>query len=145
MSYGDLPTTGLYIVLSVVVVWSAMLTAQIADIRKRGYDGWWRDARRLKISATWLLRIAKWGGGQVAIVLLFAAWDSLQHPPEGKGIVQTWWSPVHILAHLMVLVALFISSWPSGSDPWSANRQARTEPRFWPLAAATESTSSPPP
>ena len=108
MSYGDLPTTGLYIVLSVIVVWSAMLTAQIADVRKRGDDERGQDARRLKAFATWLLRIAKLGGGQVAIVLLFAAWDSLQHLPEGKGIVETWWSPVHILAHLIVVVVLFV-------------------------------------
>ena len=108
MSYGDLPTTGLYIVLSVVVVWSAILTTQIADVRKRGYDEWRQDARRLKTYATWLLRIAKLGGGQVAIVLLFAALDSLQHLPEGKGIVETWWSPVHILAHLIVVVVLFV-------------------------------------
>lgn len=40
MNYGELPTTGLYIVLSVVVVWSAILTTQIAEVRKRSYRKW---------------------------------------------------------------------------------------------------------
>ena len=108
MSYGELPTTGLYIVLSVVVVWSAILTTQIADVRKRSYRKWKKDARRLKTYATWLLRIAKLGGGQVAIVLLWAAWESLQSLPERKGVVETWWSTAHILTHFIVVVALLV-------------------------------------
>ena len=108
MTYGELPTTGLYIVLSVVVVWSAILTTQIADVRKRSYRKWKKDARRLKTYATWLLRITKLGGGQVAIVLLFAAWESLQSLPECKGVVETWWSTVHVLTHFVVVVVLLV-------------------------------------
>ena len=113
MNYGEVPTTGLYIVLSVVVVWSAILTTQIAEVRKRSYRKWKKDARRLKTYATRLLRITKLGGGQLAIVLLFAAWESLQSLPEGKGIVETWWSTAHILAHFVVVAALlaFLVKW----------------------------------
>ena len=108
MNYGELPTTGLYVVLSVVVVWSAILTTQIADVRKRSHEDWKKDARRLKTYATWLLRITKFAAGQVAIVLLFAAWESQQSVPEHKGLVETWWSTAHILAHFIVVVALLV-------------------------------------
>ena len=40
MNYGELPATGLYVVLSIVVVLAAILTTQIADVRKRKGTDW---------------------------------------------------------------------------------------------------------
>lgn len=61
MSYGELPDTGLYVVLSIVVVLAAILTTKIADVRKRNSKDWMEDSVRLKRFATWLLWIAKIG------------------------------------------------------------------------------------
>ena len=124
MNYGELPTTGLYIVLSIVVVWSAILTAQIAEVRararpikpkggkrkggERGHDDWKKDAIRLKKYATWLLRITKFAACQAAIVLLCAGWKAYRTRPESEGFVETWWSTVHILGHSAIVIALLV-------------------------------------
>ena len=107
MSYGELPDTGLYVVLSIVVVLAAILTTQIADVRKRNSKDWMEDAVRLKRFATWLLWIAKIGAGQIAIVLLIAAWEGYRYRPEGDWLM-VWWSPTHALVHLVVVAALLI-------------------------------------
>ena len=107
MTYGELPETGLYVVLSIVVVWSAILTTQIADVRKREHAGWKNDAVRLKKFATWLLRIAKVGAGQMVVVLSFAAWHAINTRPREQGVLETWWSTAHIIVHLIVVFFLF--------------------------------------
>lgn len=112
MTYGELPATGLYVVLSIVVVLSAILTQQIADVRKHNIKDWKRDAVRLRKFAKWLILIAKVGAGQMAVVLLFAAWHAYK-TPEDQGLLETWWSIAHILVHLGVIVCLFyfLSTW----------------------------------
>ena len=113
MTYGELPAIGLYVVLSIVVVWSAMLTAQIADVRKRELTNWKVDAKRLRKFATQLLLIARVCAGQLVVVLLFAAWEAYEAPPQGQGPIETWWSPAQIVVHLGIVVALFafLVSW----------------------------------
>ena len=113
MTYGELPETGLYVVLSIVVVWSAILTAQIADVRKREHADWKKEARRLGKFATWLLRIAKAGAGQMAVILAFAAWHAFDTRPREQGILETWWNMVHILVHLGLILFLlrFLIKW----------------------------------
>ena len=113
MIYGELPETGLYVVLSIVVVWSAILTTQIADVRKREHAGWEKDAVRLKKFATWLLRIAKAGAIQMAVVLVVAAWHAQETRPQDQGTPETWWSTAHILVHLGVALSLlgFLVAW----------------------------------
>ena len=108
MTYGELPTTGLYVVLSIVVVWSAILTAQIADVRKREHEGWETDARRLRKFATALLCISKVGAGQMVIVLAMAAWHAYETRPKDHGLLETWWSTAHILVHLAVIACMLI-------------------------------------
>ena len=113
MTFGELPETGLYVVLSIVVVWSAILSAQIADVRKREHAGWEKDAVRLKKFAKWLLRIAKVGAGQMIVVLLFAAWQAFNTRPGDQGVLETWWTTAHIVVHLGVVVFLlgFLVAW----------------------------------
>lgn len=107
MSYGELPDTGLYVVLSIVVVLAAILTTQIAEVRRRKGNHRMNEAVRLKRFATWLLLIAKVGAVQVAIVLLFAAWEAWPSEPDGYSLA-VWWSTAHALVHLVVAVALFV-------------------------------------
>lgn len=113
MTYGELPATGLYIVLSIVVVWSAILTTQIADMRKRKRGGSRKEALRLRKFATWLLRIAKVGAVQMAVVLAFAARHAFHTRPRDQGFLETWWSTAHILVHLGLVVFLlgFLVMW----------------------------------
>ena len=113
MTYGELPATGLYIVLSIVVVWSAILTAQIADVRKRERSDWREEARRLRKFAAWLLRIAKAGAGQMAVVLALAAWQAFDNRPPERGVLETWWSMAHIVVHLglILFLLLFLVKW----------------------------------
>ena len=106
MNYGELPATGLYVVLSILVVLAAILTTQIADVRKRETPNWKKDAIRLKRFATWLLRIAKLGAIQMAIILLIAVWEAYRARPDGDWHV-IWWSTVHTAVHLVVVIALF--------------------------------------
>ena len=107
MTYGELPTTGLYVVLSTVVVWSAILTTQIADVRRRELKDWKTDARRLRKFATGLVFIARAGAVQMAVVLLVAAWHAYETRPKDQGLLETWWSTAHILFHLGVVVSMF--------------------------------------
>lgn len=103
MNYGELPATGLYVVLSIVVVLAAILTTQIADLRTRKGADKKDNAVRLKRFATALLWIAKVGAAQIAIVLLFATWDAYQTRPDRE-----WWSTAHIAVHLLVVIALLV-------------------------------------
>ena len=69
MNYGELPATGLYVVLSIVVVFAAILTMQIADVGKRNETNWKENARRLDPLArrernqVCNRHIVKWGSG----------------------------------------------------------------------------------
>ena len=107
MDYGELPATGLYVVLSIVAVLAAILSTQIADVRTRKRTKWKEDARRLKRFATGLLLIAKLGAAQMVVVLLFAAWEARGGRLDGHWWV-TWWSTVHTVAHLLIVIALLV-------------------------------------
>ncbi len=113
MTYGELPTTGLYVVLSTVVVWSAILTTQIADVRRREPKDWKADAWRLWKFAKWLVFIAKAGAVQMVVVLSFAAWHAYETRPQDQGLLETWWSTAHILVHLGVVIFMlgFLVKW----------------------------------
>ena len=107
MNYGELPATGLYVVLSIVVVLAAILTTQIADVRKRKGTDWKKDAVRLRRFATGLMWIAKVGAAQIMVVLLVAAWKAYGRRLDGDAW-GAWWSTVHTAVHLLVVFALFV-------------------------------------
>lgn len=107
MNYGELPATGLYVVLSIVVVLAAILTTQIADLRQRRGTDKKQNAFRLKRFATALLWIAKVGAVQIVIVLLFATWKAYQAGPDDDRWM-AWWSTAHTAVHLLVVIALLV-------------------------------------